>query len=73
MFYKPYSYFRTSAGDDGLHPGQLQIQRIEQLVDESQYNNARSESAHLISHTLEGLRYLQTLATPPFLLPFICG
>ncbi len=48
-----------------MYPGQPQIQRIEQLVNEAQYNNARSESAHLISHTLEGLRYLQTSVTPP--------
>ncbi|KAI0920282.1 hypothetical protein AcW1_002067 [Taiwanofungus camphoratus] len=59
ILYRPYPYFASTDGSNSEH-GVQQLTMIEKLINEGMFNEARSASAGLIKHTLEGLRYLQT-------------
>ncbi|OCH87853.1 PigN-domain-containing protein [Obba rivulosa] len=57
LFYEPYP---PLADSDSNIPGNSEVLRIEQLIEQGHFHQARSKSVQLINIALEGLRYLQT-------------
>ena len=61
LFYKPFGPLE-SMGDSGMPVRIRELASIEQSLREGHWNEARRQSAQLISTCLEGLRYLETSA-----------
>ena len=63
--YRPYSYFALLDDDEWLH-GESIVSSIVELIQQRRYHQARLQTKDLIEHTLEGLRYLHTYASPVY-------
>ena len=59
FFYKPYAPLHENVIQETL-PGEVQLSRINVPMNNEQWEDALASSLHLIDHSLEGLRYLQT-------------